>query len=60
MKKIYMTPEMEVMKMHAVQMLSGSTTVPFTDETVDDITFSAHEEDFDFEFDENEDFDFEE
>lgn len=48
MKKIYMTPEVEAMNIQPVQMLSGSVTVGFEDEVVDDITFSGHEDAFDF------------
>ena len=56
MKKIYMTPELEAMNIQPVQMLSGSVTIPFEDEVVNDITFSAHEDEFDFGEEDNFDF----
>jgi len=49
MKKTYINPEMEVVKLQTMQMLAGSVTVQFTDETVTDITFSGREDNYDFE-----------
>jgi len=51
-----MTPELEAMNIQPVQMLSGSVTIPFEDEVVNDITFSAHEDEFDFGEEDNFDF----
>ena len=49
MKKTYINPEMEVVKLQTMQMLAASVTVSLEDEVVNDITFSGREDNYDFE-----------
>jgi len=62
MKKTYINPEMLVVKIHATQqLLAESTTVTLSDETLDDVTFGAREDDFTLdEEEEYDDFDLDE
>lgn len=62
MKKTYVNPEMLVVKIHATQqLLAGSTMVTLSDETLDDVTFGAREDDFTLEEEEEyDDFDLDE
>ena len=59
MKKTYINPEIQVVKIHATQqLLAGSTTVLFSDETLNDVTFGAREDDFSLEEEEEYEDDF--
>jgi len=53
MKKTYINPEMEIVKLQTMQMLAASgeelSGVPFSDTPLSDITFGAREDDYDFE-----------
>lgn len=47
MKKTYINPEIQFEQMDTIlQLLAGSTTVVFSDDTLDGVTFSSRGDDF--------------
>ena len=59
MKKIYMTPYMEIVKIQTMQMMAASLEIDPTEEVTDESEILAPGTEFDFEddFNEFEDFD---
>lgn len=59
MKKIYMTPDMEIVKIQTMQMMAASLEIDPTEEVTDENEILAPGTEFDFEDDLNEFEDFE-
>ncbi len=60
MKKTYINPELEVVKLHTMQMLAASINLDITDETISDPSdFDAHEFGDDFSFEDDDEYELE-